>query len=322
MNEESDDNPGGGDVDLQFLVEMYDRRVELDGEGGHADCARAGGRELSRSFTLSAADAPATDPESALDAVATTLRKLCREARQALLSRLADAPREQSPAVVRSWAGEWQARLGEAFAQAGLAGSLEGMRSVAQLLEPAAGDGRTLSSAWDESKHSRDHGKFSSKPGAKDAAVVEKGGGAIPEPEGEEAATTLGRFLRRQWTEYEGDDFDDADHNRCMDASLMIKTLFPDAELYSGVMPGDWEEGGEHKIAKVGEWFIDITSSQFFDNEFVVFSEEDRQEGDYQEYAGFKPWRHPQERQSPYGGRVKNIVAEWSSGESEGDDDG
>ena len=69
----------------------------------------------------------------------------------------------------------------------------------------------------------------------------------------------------------------------------MILAIFPDAKWYQGVIPGDWEEGGTHNIAKVGDYYIDLTSSQFGNDEYEVFDDDDKEPGgDHEEYG--KQW--------------------------------
>lgn len=178
------------------------------------------------------------------------------------------------------------------------------------------------SPSWDESKHPRGQpgnpGQFgpgggshspSESAAAPEKTVAEKPG-ELRTPTTHEHAKKLAEFLRNQWTDYEGDEFDDADHNRCMDAALMIKAIFPEAVLYRGVMEGDWEEGGEHKIARVGDFYYDITSAQFFENQWLAFSEEDRLNGDFQEYRNFKPWKHPDENRNQYRTRAEQVRIE------------
>jgi len=127
--------------DGPLLVEQYGRKLSL-GDLGHVDVGLEDGdedaKELSRSYTLAADDRSGReprDPEATLDAVASSVRGLCREARRALLTELARTPKESAPAVVRAWGDEWQPRLADAFQGAGLAASLDGMLSLAGLLD-------------------------------------------------------------------------------------------------------------------------------------------------------------------------------------------
>lgn len=115
-------------------------------EDGEDDSLAA---NLSRSWTLSADDGERPDPEDAVAGASTAACALCRAARNALLTALAQSPKERALSVAAAWSAEWQPRLAEAFAQAGLAGSLSGMAALAGLLDadPAAG-----SRGWEESE--------------------------------------------------------------------------------------------------------------------------------------------------------------------------
>lgn len=113
---------------------------------------RGGRRTLSLAYELGPDDEGRThgDPEATLDAVVPAVRKLCREARTALLSALTHAPKEQALAVTSRWSDEWQPRMAEAFAYAGLAASLEGMASLAGLLEADDSSPLTEPTDWIE----------------------------------------------------------------------------------------------------------------------------------------------------------------------------
>lgn len=76
----------------------------------------------------------------------------------------------------------------------------------------------------------------------------------------------------------------------CSLASGMIKAIFgDDAVIFQGVIPGDWEMSGHHYICSIGEFFFDLTAGQFFDGDYIVFTEEDREiAGDWEEYGNFQ----------------------------------
>jgi hypothetical protein len=178
--------------------------------------------------------------------------------------------------------------------------------------------------SWDEQSHPRETaahddrkpGEFAPKKEDHPDTVHPKDL-ALKAPKNRKDADSIGEFLRDQWVEYEGDDPDDSDHNRCRDATAMILAIFPDAEWYQGVIPGDWDEGGEHNIAKVGDWYIDLTSSQFGGYDFEVFDDKDMEPGgDHEQYGNFEPmpqWTRPQSHIEQYSTRAQNIVREWNN---------
>lgn len=55
--------------------------------------------------------------------------------------------------------------------------------------------------------------------------------------------------------------------NQCILCTQVVRALVPAAVEMDGVIPGDWEHGGEHTIAWVGDdrggWLIDAASEQY-----------------------------------------------------------
>ena len=95
--------------------------------------------------------------------------------------------------------------------------------------------------------------------------------------------------------------------NRCVAASHALFALYPEAELWDGTIPGDWEEGGEHTIAKIGDYFVDVTGDQFGLPEINVFTQEDIDEGYQSEYENFSR-RRGEEDAARASGRTSRFV--------------
>jgi len=105
----------------------------------------------------------------------------------------------------------------------------------------------------------------------------------IPETidQAEVLAAALHAELSQMWDDPEG---------ACQIASGAIKAIFgDDAVIFSGTIPGDWEQSGYHFICSVGDFFIDLTIGQFFNLDFLAFSEDDRSiMGQWHEFGGFQ----------------------------------
>ena len=106
-----------------------------------AEVARPG-MHLSTTFTLSTEDSgdapPATDePDAVVDEVLSSVRRLSRSARAALLADLAKAPHEAALRIAQRWAERWHGELAELLTESQVRAVLQGMQSIARQIEPA-----------------------------------------------------------------------------------------------------------------------------------------------------------------------------------------
>jgi len=75
--------------------------------------------------------------------------------------------------------------------------------------------------------------------------------------------------------------------NRCGDVSGNLFNIFgKHAEIWSGIYPGPHQEGGFHKICKVGDYFIDVTADQFGGDKINVMTAKQIAESPL--YSGFR----------------------------------
>lgn len=124
--------------------------------------------------------------------------------------------------------------------------------------------------AWDESKHPRDHGRFSEKPGAEG----ERGSSAPIEPN-EETLDVIGYALRQAMEEAVGDPKD-----QCIACAYALKTLYPEAVVYSGTYAGE-----PHILAKLGGKFLDVTADQFDNSPDVQVLDPEDMPREYRRYT-------------------------------------
>ncbi len=110
----------------------------------------------------------------------------------------------------------------------------------------------------------------------------------LPEPKTRADATEIAKMLRKSVV----DEYGKSKH-RCRDATAALKTMFPQAEVWTGTIPTHDDYGGYHYIGKVGNHFIDVTGDQFGLGKLNVFSKEETEPGKpFEEYAHFKPSGH------------------------------
>ncbi len=158
-----------------------------------------------------------------------------------------------------------------------------------------------LGKAFDSSEKRDESGKWSTSGGGgqkqSEASSSAKSGSSTPKPtlarppESREEAEAIGYALRDLVVG--SDDDACATTGQCIDATSMLRHLGPDVEIWRGIYPGDWEEGGEHRINKIGDWYIDVTADQFDGQDVVVFSQDDFDEaelgqGKFWKYGGFE----------------------------------
>lgn len=107
---------------------------------------------------------------------------------------------------------------------------------------------------------------------------------AIPKTEDE--ATEIGKAINEVIRDY---GVAGETKNKCIIATCVLLAMFPgESEMWDGTIPGDWEEGGEHTIAKVGDYFIDPTAEQFNMDDVMVFTAQDLKEYyDFEAYEDF-----------------------------------
>ena len=121
--------------------------------------------------------------------------------------------------------------------------------------------GGTLQKAWDESLHPRDHGKFSSKPGAagrSDGSGLDDSGNDLTDrPRSRSQAEAAAGVIRDILMGECGGDTKDW----CVTTAEAVRAAFPDAEVWDGNYDGDGDQA--HTIFKLGDWFVDVTADQF-----------------------------------------------------------
>ncbi len=187
---------------------------------------------------------------------------------------------------------------------------------------------RHLSKTWNESEHPRETTSHDGKrPG--EFAPGKTGGGAATKEEkvSDEMERAVERCVRRgslarlpeseseasalAWAAREeviGGDDATAAPGDCVAATRNLASIHPDIEVWKGMYPGDWEEGGTHYINKVGDYFIDITADQFDGPAVRVFTEDDRTFDNF--YSSFGPVKHDpsQSGQKPSVGIIRTLA--------------
>lgn len=103
-------------------------------------------------------------------------------------------------------------------------------------------------------------------------------------PQTKDEADTLATVIR---DDIVGEEGAVAETGQCLDAARCARHLSPEIEVWRGVYPGEYEEGGEHQIFKAGKYFIDVTADQFGGPDLAVFTQEDIDSGRAGEYGGF-----------------------------------
>lgn len=63
--------------------------------------------------------------------------------------------------------------------------------------------------------------------------------------------------------------------NQCVLCAAIIRAIYPQAIELDGVIPGEWEFGGEHSCVLVDGWIIDAASEQFGLGEIMVCADDE-----------------------------------------------
>lgn len=186
---------------------------------------------------------------------------------------------ELAGAAPAASAGPSPAPAGTVPAEDGLPAGGPSRRSESVM--PSAARRTSLSTAWSEADHPRGQpenaGEFAKK--------IYNGGMSDRGEYGEWQGWKQGKLpadrddmdwlaidLRSAMEEELGESKD-----HCKTMASVVKAIYPNAEIWTG----DYRGGGFHVVAKVGDFFVDVTADQFGDDEKRVFTESERKSNQY-----------------------------------------
>lgn len=156
---------------------------------------------------------------------------------------------------------------------------------IATMLEDVP-DEVILKGEWHEEEHPRDHGEFSRKPGggAKvklragqiEPEMVKRTADGMPDVADPKSVAYVAAQLRRAMYRASGGESKDW----CIATARALRSVYPSAEIWYGYFEGHEEQA--HTIAKLGDYFIDVTADQFSGPKVVVRRDLDREYEDFQ----------------------------------------